>query len=125
MARLKRGLQVKELAKTLGFSERIISLWEKRKAHPTWFWMVRRLKEILPELVSLPPQLFYPYFSENPQTIAQAVKRNRLLLDMSQDEYARHLGAGIHTIVERERGRIKSAVTRSGKLICQGEFQDS
>ena len=125
MARLKRGLQVKELAKTLGFSERIISLWEKRKAHPTWFWMVRRLKEAFPELALLPSQLFYPYFPENPQTIAQAVKKERLLLDMSQSEYARHLGAGIHTIVERERGRIKSAMTRSGKLICQGEFQDS
>ncbi len=117
---MKRGLQIKELARTLSFSERIISLWEKGKSHPKHFGMVRKLKEALPELASLPPHLFYPCFPENPQTIAQTVKRDRLLLDMSQGEYAQHLGAGIHTIVDRERGRIKSTFTRDGKQICQG-----
>lgn len=81
--------------------------------------MVRRLKEVLPELTSLPPKLFYPEFPENPQSVSEVVKRDRLLLDLNQAEYAKRLGAGIHTIVDRERGRIKSVATRNGKLICQ------
>lgn len=88
--------------------------------HPKHFGMVRKLKEVLPELALLPPRLFYPRFPENPQSVSQSVKRERLLLDMSQGEYARHLGAGIHTIVDRERGRINSTITRGGKQICQG-----
>ena len=108
IARLKQGLQVKELAKKLGFSECIVSLWERGKAHPTQFWMVRKLKEILPELASLPTKLFYPYFPDSPRSLAEAVKKERLLLDLNQGEYAKRLGAGIHTIVDRERGRIQA-----------------
>lgn len=117
MVRLKKGYQVKQLAKILGFSEAIISLWEKGKAHPKHFYMVRTLKKTLPELSKLPPSIFYPYFPEKPSNLAEIVKRDRLLLDLSQNEYAKHLGVGIHTIVDRERGRIKSNTTKSGIVL--------
>lgn len=116
LARLKRGWQIKELAKKADADEASIINREKNHNKPKYPY-VRKLKEILPEIALLSPSLFYPDYPVDPKNYAERVKQERLNLGLSQTELAHHLGLCVDTIRDRESGRcLRPLPIRSSPL---------
>jgi len=97
LARLKKGWQIKELAEKIGADQMLITHWEKNQTKPEYAY-VRRLKEVLPKLTQLPPNLIYPDFPIDPKREAERFKQERLSLDLSQSEMAKRLGVCEDTV---------------------------
>ena len=115
LARMKKGWQVKELALKVKVTPSSVINWEKRGFRPDYS-VIRKLKEILPELASISPALIYKDYPAEPKTLGERLRQKRLGLDLSQKELAKKLGVCQDAVADWEAGR-----TRGGNKSSQFE----
>jgi len=118
MARLKRRLQVKKLAKRLGVDPCTVSNWEKKGFRPDHL-RIRKLKEEFPELACVPQSIIYSDYPFAPKTIGERLKKKRLELDMGQTEFAQKLGVCVDAVADWESGRTRSQDTHLEAKVIQ------
>jgi len=115
LARMKRGWQVKELARKVRVTPASVIHWEKRGLRPDYS-VIRKLKETLPDLASVSPTLIYKDYPAEPKTFGGRLRQRRLGLDLSQKELAQKLGVCLDAVADWEAGR-----TRGGNKSIQFE----
>ncbi len=107
LARMKKGWQVKELARKVKVTPGTVTNWEKDGLRPD-YPVIRRLKGIFPELASLSAPVIYKDYPSNPMTFSQRLKQKRLDLNLSQRELAKWLCVCFDAVADWESGRTRS-----------------
>lgn len=104
--RIDAGLNQRQLADALGSSVATVNRWESQATPKIDARNVDRLAATLPD----EPPVSGAVWS------GAEIRRRRLLLEMTQDELATAVGAGLRTLQDWERGNTSPAGQRLAKL---------